>query len=344
MNAARILMLMLLFVQAALPLWAQANASATAHATPHISEMLKKQNAAQKQAFTSPQPLMFIENKGQWQGNDALGMPRFLARTRGANVWVMDDGFVYDFAKRKDSAHHEGHVVKMRFVDMAESNNVPRRPTASSPSHGLTQATGIHQLPGYHNYFLGADSTKWATNVPLYAEVRMNALADGITARTYFDEGSVRYDLIVAPGADPNHIALEFDGIEKEKVRIGKNGDLVLQTSVGEVMQGKLFAYQVVNGKKHQIPCAFAVTTQNSTLKTQHFSFALGAYNPALPLVIDPLVWSTFLGGTGADYVNRIAVDASGNTYACGQTPNASFPALAGSYQTTYQGGTNDGL
>ncbi|TAE31874.1 MAG: hypothetical protein EAZ92_02200, partial [Candidatus Kapaibacterium sp.] len=334
-QTARMLAAFLFAVASAMPVFAQVNAQVT----PPITEMLKKHNLAAKQAFTPPQQLMFIENKGQWQGNDTLGTPRFLARTRGANVWVMDDGFVYDFAKRIDSAHHEGHVVKMRFADIAdiadiaENSNEPRR------------ATGIQKLPGYHNYFLGADSTKWATNVPLYAEVRMNALSEGISARTYFDEGSVRYDLIVAPGADPNRIALEFGGIEKEKVRIGKNGDLVLQTSVGEVMQGKLFAYQVVNGKKHQIPCAFAITTQNSPLKTHHFSFALGAYNPALPLVIDPLVWSTFVGGTGEDdFYHNLSFDASNNVYAAGRTQSTNFPTSGGAYQTTYPGGLYAGV
>jgi hypothetical protein len=362
----------------------------SAQTTPQITEMLKKHHPSQKQAFSLPQTLTFIENKGQWQGNDALGTPRFLARTRGANVWVMDDGFVYDFAKRIDSAHHEGHVVKMRFTDVAENNNESSRPTASSPSHGLTKATGIQQLPGYHNYFLGSDSTKWASNVPLYAEVRMNALSEGISARTYFDEGSVRYDLIVAPGADPNRIALQFDGIDADKVRIGKNGDLVLQTSIGEVMQGKLFAYQVKNGKKVQVACAFrllstdvlassVLASSRSTAATEtwlkrsdgendalppsdrlpssarshgltnddtpRISFALGAYDPTLPLVIDPLLWSTFLGGTGDDdFYHALSFDASNNVYVAGRTQSTNFPTTGGAYQTIYPGGTYCGV
>ena len=110
-----------------------------AQATPQIQEMLKRHHVANaaKQAFTPQQKqLTFIENKGQWQGNNALGTPRFLARQRGANVWVMDDGFVYDFTKRIDSAHREGHVVKMRFADIGAkaARRLRSRRTASDIS------------------------------------------------------------------------------------------------------------------------------------------------------------------------------------------------------------------
>jgi len=51
------------------------------------------------------------------------------------------------------------------------------------------------------------------------------------------------------------------------------------------------------------------------------------------------LVYSTYLGGTGTDYGNGIAVDSSGNAYVTGQTESAVFPATAGAYNTTYSGG-----
>lgn len=46
------------------------------------------------------------------------------------------------------------------------------------------------------------------------------------------------------------------------------------------------------------------------------------------------LVYSTYLGGTGNDYGNGIAVDASGNAYIVGQTFSANFPTTAGSFET----------
>jgi uncharacterized protein (TIGR03437 family) len=46
------------------------------------------------------------------------------------------------------------------------------------------------------------------------------------------------------------------------------------------------------------------------------------------------LVYSTYLGGNGADHGYAIAVDSSGNAYVTGLTTSPNFPITAGAYQT----------
>src|SRR5262249_41656499 len=53
------------------------------------------------------------------------------------------------------------------------------------------------------------------------------------------------------------------------------------------------------------------------------------------------LVYSTFLGGSGKDYGNGIAVDGVGSVYAVGTTRSTNFPTTPGAFQTTYAGGDN---
>ena len=51
------------------------------------------------------------------------------------------------------------------------------------------------------------------------------------------------------------------------------------------------------------------------------------------------LVYSTYLGGSGDDFGNSIAVDAAGNAYVAGQTASANFPTSSAAFQRTYSGG-----
>jgi Beta-propeller repeat len=54
------------------------------------------------------------------------------------------------------------------------------------------------------------------------------------------------------------------------------------------------------------------------------------------------LVYSTYLGGSGADPGYGIAVDSTGNIYVTGMTSSTNYPGTAGGYQPTHAGGTYD--
>jgi RHS repeat-associated protein len=52
-------------------------------------------------------------------------------------------------------------------------------------------------------------------------------------------------------------------------------------------------------------------------------------------------VLGTYVGGSGADQSNAVALDSSGNIYIAGQTASSNFPVTSGAYQTTLGGGTD---
>jgi hypothetical protein len=55
-------------------------------------------------------------------------------------------------------------------------------------------------------------------------------------------------------------------------------------------------------------------------------------------LVIDPLVYSTYIGGSSADYGYAIAVDGSGKAYVTGYTWSTDYDVIPGAFQTTNGG------
>jgi uncharacterized repeat protein (TIGR01451 family) len=50
------------------------------------------------------------------------------------------------------------------------------------------------------------------------------------------------------------------------------------------------------------------------------------------------LIYSTYLGGLGADQGVKLTVDAAGNVYITGETYSSNFPTTEGAYQRTYKG------
>jgi hypothetical protein len=79
---------------------------------------------------------------------------------------------------------------------------------------------------------------------------------------------------------------------------------------------------------------------QNSLVGTNNAFVA--KLNPATSGAAS-LVYSTYLGGNGADTGNGIAVDSSGNTYITGATTSTNFPT-ASPTQSANGGGTSDGF
>jgi uncharacterized repeat protein (TIGR01451 family) len=180
---------------------------------------------------------------------------------------------------------------------------------------------GEDLLPGKSNYFIGNDPSKWRTNVATYARVRLTEVYRGIDVVYYGNQQKLEYDFIVRPGADPRQIRLHYSGADR--IGIDPSGDLVLHIDGDELRQRLPVVYQESGGRRHQVRAAYR------RLSAREFGVDLAAYDVSLPLVIDPvLVYATYLGGSGDEQGQGIAVDASGNAYVTGLTASSDFPTV----------------
>jgi len=68
---------------------------------------------------------------------------------------------------------------------------------------------------------------------------------------------------------------------------------------------------------------------------------AVNVFVSKLNSVGSALAYSTYLGGSGSDQANAIAVDANFNAYLAGSSSSTNYPTTTGAYQTTLHGTSN---
>jgi hypothetical protein len=250
-------------------------------------------------------PMRFEANRGQ-----IAPEVDFLARGRGYSVFLTGEEAVMSL--------EDGAVVRMR-LEGADPAMSPRQ---------------LGEQTGATSYLRGAPET-WVPSAPTYASVGYDGVWPGIDVVYRSAAAGFEYDFVVAPAADPGRIGMRFDGAQG--IRVDEGGGLVIETPAGTVRHEPPFAFQEEGGTRTQIQARYQIAGP------QNVRFTLGAYDPARPLVIDPVVaYSTYLGGPIGDAVNAIAVNPAGEVYAAGVTNSPDFP-LVNALQGTKGGGTSNG-
>jgi beta-propeller repeat-containing protein len=272
-----------------------ATATPSAHATPSASTVSKTYGKL---------PMTFEKNAGQSRsGVD------FIARGSGYSVFLTPGEAVLAVKKQGPPARTHDPIA-----GPAEDGAIRMSLVGSSSA----RAAGESELSGKVNYFIGSDPAKWKTGIPTFARVRYSGVYPGIDVVYYGNQRQLEHDFIVSPGADSGAITLAFTGASAD---IGKDGDLVLAVTGGQLSMHRPHIYQEIDGVKRAVSGGYVKRPDG------RIGFAVGPYDMARPLVIDPvLVYGTYLGGSNDDAGTGIAVDLSGNAYVVGHTASSDFP------------------
>jgi hypothetical protein len=282
-------------------------------------------------------PLSFEANQGQVDGQ-----VKYLARGRAYTLFLTGEEAVLRLKSQKSADGPPLPRATERWPQTPDSLLRLRLVGANTKA----AVTGGDELPGKANYFIGNDPSKWRTNVRTYARVRYANIYPGVDLVYYGNQdGQLEYDFAVAPGADPAAIRLEVRAQgsgRRSPLRIAADGDLLVPLEGGDLRFHKPVIYQPSSGQGQRttdhgprtvIPGRYILTASDQV------RFALGPYDHAKPLVIDPyLDYSTYLGGSGSDVAYAIAVDSSGDAYVAGIATSINFPITTGAEQTTYAG------
>ncbi len=270
--------------------------------------------------------LDYTENGGQWNPNVL-----FRSSLPNGSVYLENDGFTFsmldgeEFSKLHDlqfASEEEqnafsvpGHAWKINFLGSLPSETKPDKKTSY-----------------YSNYFIGDDEDKWASHLNSYQMIDYVGFYENINLKVYSQNMNFKYDFIVEPGADPSVIKFNYDGLERTEII---DGNLVLQTSIGEFIENEPYAYQLIYGKLTPVEC-------NYILINDHYSFEFpNGYDSNHKLIIDPELIASTLSGTvnNQNFGHSAAYDLAGNIYTGCVASGTGYPASVGAFSQAYGGG-----
>lgn len=232
-------------------------------------------------AAVPPQPIRFEINAGQVaERADALvqNAPQAATVHRGALTVAMEDG--------------TARAVRLRMLGGG----------APAPVFG-------ERRPGVANYLLGPDPSAWRLRVPSYDSIAYPGIYRGIDVVYHARRGDLEFDFVVQPGADPDAIALTFDGADR--LHIGSGGELHVDAGRGGLRLAAPRVYQDDGSGSRDIDGRYR-------LDGNIVRFEIGRYDATQPLVIDPvLLFTVYPGGYAVNYMRGVAMsaDPAGNVY-----------------------------
>lgn len=201
---------------------------------------------------------------------------------------------------------------------------------------GDTLVEGIDRSPARINYLRGADRGAWQTGLAAHHEVAYRDLWPGIDLRVRGEDGQLKYEFHVAPGASPHQIVLAYEGARG--LRVADDGSLAVRTPAGTLRDAAPVTYQQLGDERVAVDSAYTVSEDSRS-----YGFVLGDHDPSRPLIIDPAIdYATFLGGSNHELGADVAVDSSGNVHVTGSTHSDDFATTAGAADRTFNGGIVD--
>jgi gliding motility-associated-like protein len=264
----------------------------------------------------------FVQNKGQWPSIAAAGcvLPNGF-------LWLENDGFTYNLIDPE--AHNALHPSRKTRPEMLRTHAFKTHFTNAL----VPIVAPLKPRKTYYNYYLGHDPSKWSSHCAAFEQIRYHQLYPMTDLLVYSANGTIKYDFILHPGADVANIGLAYEGVERISIVDEK---VVLHTSVGDVIESKPFAYQLIDGRIIEIPCTYR-------LEQATVGYELSNYNPAYDVIIDPeIVFSTFIGSSSNNFGFTAADDSQSNLISGAAVFGNNYPTTLGAYSTSFNSGSGN--
>jgi hypothetical protein len=259
----------------------------------------------------------FIANNGQTDPAVAFYAPTF-----AGTVFVTRDGqVVYSLPPGHSSgaAARAAAVPKQRGWSVTETF----RDGTPHPRGNETATTRV-------NYFVGEDPSRWVRGLATLDDISLGNVWPGVSVSLRAHGKSVEKVFTIAAGADPSRIRMRVSGARSLKLE--PTGALIAETGLGKMTLTTPSAYQPGDPASRRIEVAYEVHGED-------YGFRLGDHDANRPVIIDPLLQATYLGGSASDVGFHLATNTTtGDVYVTGSTLSTDFPGTSGGAQQTNVG------
>lgn len=275
------------------------------------------------QALAGESQVGFVENMGQWPEKIHYQTKMF-----DGNIFYTKASFdVVLYASHEHEESPSSEVEISAYFYQVEFVN-------AKTSQILANNAKVH----HYNYFIGNDSTKWASNVQEFEAITYKNLYPGIDMYVLGQEENLKYEYHLAPHADANLIQVKYHGVQNLKLI---KGNLHYESALNSVQELKPFAYQEINGKRKIVPCKYLL---NESTQEVSYSFP-DSYDENYPLIIDPtVIFSRLSQSTSNNFGFTATYDNLGRAYGGGIVFGAAgiYPTTFGAFDQNFNGGIID--
>lgn len=276
--------------------------------------------SANSKALASAQmlemPLRFERNDGQFAPS-----VRYLAHAQGLGVALDQQGATFLLGPSSEqrssgdgSAPRTAAAPRSRAAIDEQKTATLRMQVRGARRNVMPEPAG--ELLTRSNYFIGRDRSRWRKHVPNYASVRYRDTLPGVDLVYHGDGRKLEYDPVVAPGAQPSTLAIEYRGAKS--VAVNAAGELEIRIADRTLVQHKPIAYQELAGERRAVAASFRRVSTTSA------GFSIGDYDRSQPLVIDPvIVFASYFGGSDSDQITAAAVGPENSVVIAGFTSSS---------------------
>ncbi|MGZ3865926.1 MAG: DUF7948 domain-containing protein [Bacteroidia bacterium] len=247
---------------------------------------------------------LFIENKGQF--SNVNGSPVLYASDHDyCKIYFSRKGLSYILFGREEEGKANERFSHENEEEERKSNLKSERINLEwVGANTNAQIIAEDAAREYFNYSLGKESV---SNIKGFKKITYVNLYPNIdVVYTFHPTDGIKYALTLKPGADLSLVKMEYSGAEKLSIK--NNGDLLLKTELGNIIDHAPITFYESNNS--ELISSTFIKNGNT------ISFALKNYDHSKTVIVDP--WTQTSTLPASNCIWECERDSSGNVYAIG--------------------------